>query len=95
MSTSGKAYYGGSGGRIVPGVGGAGGTGGAGGSGGNAGATNISYSGGGGGWGAYGGRGRHGLGAAGGKAVVLNGNTVTWGGDFATNFATKVLGDVS
>ena len=88
-------YFGGQGGRIVPGVGGAGNAGGAGGSGGNAGETNTSYSGGGGGWGAYGGNGRNGLGAAGGSAVVLNGSTVTWDGDFAANFATKVLGDVS
>ena len=88
----------GGGGRIMPGVGGAGGssngTGGSGGSGGNPGANPPStYAGpGGGGWGAAGGNGYSLAGRAGGKAVNLNGNSVTWTGGFPTG---RVWGAVS
>jgi hypothetical protein len=47
--------------------------------------------GGGGGWGASGGNGGNGAGAAGGKAVALNGNTVTW----VNGNTTRVYGAVS
>lgn len=95
---------GGGGGRIFPGVGGAGGisggynvtTGGAGGSAGNAGQNYpnpFGYAGGGGGagWGASGGSGSSAGGGAGGKAVALNGNTVTW----TSGDTTRVYGSVS
>ena len=100
VSTSGKTtstFYGGGagGGRIFPGSGGAGGSGG----GGNGGAGNAagttgtrvggsvgSGSGGGGGWGASGGSGW-----VGGKAVSLNGFTVTW----VSGNTTRVYGSVS
>lgn len=82
---------GGGGGRILPGSGGGGGggsySGGAGGSGSASGGGGTPIgSGGGGGWGASGGKG-----SAGGKAVTLAGNTVTWtSGDTA-----RVFGAVS
>jgi hypothetical protein len=85
---------GGGGGRIFAGSGGAGGTGG-GGAGGSANATGSNGSGGGGGgggWGAAGGRGNNfGLNGAGGKAVNLNGYSVTW----TSGNTTRVYGSVS
>jgi hypothetical protein len=97
---------GGGGGRIFPGTGGAGGING-GQSGGNGGSSNSAGSnapsgslvyggGGGGGWGATGGNGglgagAAGTGAAGGKAVALNGYTVTW----TSGNTTRVYGAVS
>jgi len=98
---------GGGGGRIFPGVGGVGGGSGvkqggdggsAGGAGGNGGPDESA--GGGGGWGAFGGDFLDGadpdvFGAAGGKAVALNGYTVTWSGTFDTEFSTRVFGAVS
>lgn len=83
---------GGGGGRIFPGVGGGGG--GAGGSANNAGGAGTipESSGGGGGWGASGGgTGYGGGGGAGGKAVALNGRTVTW----VSGNTTRVYGAVS
>jgi len=90
---------GGGGGRILPGTGGtggpsnpagAGGTGGAGSAvGGNS--TGGGGGGGGGGWGASGGNGSFNGGAAGGKAVTLNGNTVTW----TSGNTTRVYGTVA
>ena len=75
-------FGGGGGGRIFPGTGGAGGIGGGGGGGSsNAVGGNGIYcsAGGGGGWGASGGNGNTGgLGGAGGKAISLNGYTVTY-----------------
>lgn len=100
---SGKAGGGGGGGRILPGSGGAGGysgggTGGAGGSANNAGANGSlpnGGGGGGGGWGASGGNSTgnstNRTGAAGGKAVALNGNSVTW----VSGNTTRVYGSVS
>ena len=72
---------GGGGGRIFPGTGGAGGYG-RNSYGGNGGASNAAgqttqWTGGGGGWGAVGGNGS-GTGGAGGKAIALNGKTVTY-----------------
>jgi hypothetical protein len=101
-SGSGKStamYGGGGGGRIFPGSGGAGGTngGGAGGSANGVGGTastavNYLKGGGGGGWGAAGGTGGNGnAGGAGGKAVALNGYTVTW----TSGDTTRVYGAVS
>jgi len=81
---------GGGGGRIFPGSGGAGGStgGGAGGSANNAGsAGGGSDGGGGGGWGAAGGGG----GSSGGRAVFLNGYSVTW----VSGDTTRVYGAVS
>lgn len=85
---------GGGGGRIFPGVGGAGGgittqIGGAGGSanGAGAGSSNNDGGGGGGGWGAAGGGG----GSSGGRAVFLNGYSVTW----VSGDTTRVYGAVS
>lgn len=91
-STSG---FGGSGGRIFPGVGGAAGPGGgAGGSGNSVGGNDTQGNGcgGGGGWGAAGGFGGSGVwpAGAGGYAVYLNGHTVTWvGGD-----TTRIYGAI-
>ena len=93
------AWGGGGGGRIFPGTGGAGqttsgGTGGAGGSGNSAGGAGASYAtgpaAGGGGWGASGGS-AVGAGGAGGKAVALNGKTITW----VSGNTTRVYGSVS
>jgi len=86
---------GGGGGRIFPGSGGGGGTpgGGAGGSA-NAGGTSVSGGpgAGGGGWGASGGSApQTGAGGAGGRAVTLNGKTVTW----TSGNTTRVYGAVS
>jgi hypothetical protein len=90
----------GGGGRIFPGTGGAsvGGSG-AGGGANNAGnsASSVGCGGGGGGWGASGGNGSagsttgRGSGAAGGKAVALNSNTITW----VSGNTTRVYGSVS
>ena len=85
-------YYGSGagGGRIFPGAGGAGGVsgGGAGGSANAAGGVgNSDNGGGGGGWGAAGGGG----GSSGGRAVYLNGQTVTW----TSGDTTRVYGAVS
>lgn len=107
----GSVAYGGGGGRILPGVGGDGGVsdrgafGGAGGSAGNAGFaggnpedTGDPGAGGGGGWGAAGGdaygetTSSAGLG---GKAVDLNGYTVTWQGEFDTDFSNHIYGAVA
>lgn len=88
----GPSTGGGGGGRIFPGTGGSGsnGGGGAGGSS-NAGGTSVSGRGaGGGGWGALGGSSNY-SGAAGGKAVALNGNSVTW----VSGNTTRVYGSVS
>ena len=92
---------GGGGGRIFPGVGGAGGSGSVGqtpykgGAGGSAnaagGPTASSSSGGGGGWGASGGSTPQGSGGSGGRAVTLNGKTVTW----VSGDTTRVYGAVS
>jgi len=81
-----NAAGGGGGGRVFPGAGGSGGAscGGAGGAGSNIGQNIVGGSGswpsggGGGGWGATGGNGFCTAGAAGGKAVALNGKTATW-----------------
>jgi hypothetical protein len=95
-SRSSAFYGGGGGGRIFPGTGGAGGTGdstsGAGGSANNAGGSNTIRCGGGGGWGASGGTGNGGrTGGAGGRAVYLNGQTVTW----VSGDTTRIYGAVS
>jgi hypothetical protein len=90
--------YGGGGGRIFPGVGGAGAStapfnGGAGGSANGAGGSMPGGgpgAGGGGGWGASGGN-SAGAGGAGGRAVFLNGRTVTW----VSGNTTRVYGAVS
>ena len=104
QSDSSYARSGGGGGRILPGVGGAGGVddialGGDGGSAGANGENGNGSAGGGGGWGANGGDGdpdvSYGAGASGGNAVVLNGNAVTWQGEFATDFANHIYGAVS
>jgi len=101
---SGKgAGSGGGGGRILPGSGGAGGSGG-GGTGGAGGSANNSGGngslpngggGGGGGWGASGGastgNSSNRVGGAGGKAVNLNGNSVTW----VSGNTSRVYGSVS
>lgn len=101
---------GGGGGKVIPGTGGDGGSASPafGGDGGDAGsdgenATNRNFAaGGGGGWGGDGGDGYQNIGGGatrppgnGGKAVDLNGNTVTWGGSFASAYSTHVLGAVS
>lgn len=96
-----QAGMGGAGGRIFPGAGGAGGTagGGAGGAGNASGtpANNPVYANfpgaGGGGWGAAGGNTTYlsRQGAAGGKAVTLNGNAITW----TSGNTTRVYGAVS
>jgi len=98
-STAHRAMSGAGGGRILPGTGGARGTqtglGGAGGSAGGVGANgNGAGAGGGGGWGASGGTGDATAfaGGAGGRAVALNGNSVTWTGGFPTG---RVFGAVS
>lgn len=89
----GPSTGGGGGGRIFPGTGGAGSSNGGGGSGGssNAGGGSVSGRGaGGGGWGASGGSSNY-SGGSGGKAVALNGYTVTW----TSGNTTRVYGAVS
>lgn len=100
-------FSGGGGGRIIPGTGGAGGisfnetsVGGDGGSGGAAGESTIDTGAGGGGWGASGGFVEDPLydrenPGAGGKAVNLNGYSLTWSGTFSTDFSNRVFGSVS
>lgn len=85
---------GGGGGRIFPGSGGEGGGNGAAGGGGNGNGTSPGdgHSGcGGGGWGASGGNGNWRGGAAGGKAVALNGYSITW----TSGNTSRVYGSVS
>jgi len=86
---------GGGGGRIFPGSGGAGGSGiggaGAGGSSNNAGSAGTNAGSGGGGWGASGANSNRARGGSGGRAVLLNGNSVTW----VSGNTTRVYGSVS
>jgi hypothetical protein len=86
-------YGGGGGGRIFPGTGGASGgpAAGAGGSSNNGGGSSPSNGGGGGGWGASGGSTPSRSGGTGGKAVNLNGQSITW----VSGDTTRVYGAVS